>query len=1131
MASSSSNLTTSSALSASPPTPLTSVHHLITIKLTRDNYLLWKAQIVPYLRGQHLFTFLDGSRPASPLSLPTQLTAATAFCSTSRDVWLTLKRMFTSNSCARIMQIHYQLATLRKGNSPIAYYFHRFTNLADTLAAVDHPLNDFEMISFLLVALGSDYDSFVTLVNTRVEPLSIEDLYGHLLAHELRLIQNQPSVDLSVAAANYAHKGFPPRGGRGGHSPTTNHAGRTSSPGQHTNRGRGRGRGNSSYNSRPICQALLATPQPQYDNNWYSDTGATHHLTSDLSNLNVRADNYTGTEQIRVERFFNAKIKSIQSDWGGEYRSISKFFQNCGIVHHISCPHTHQQNGSIEHKHHHVVESGLALLSHAHAPLRYWDDAFQSACYLINRLPTSILNFQSPFKKLFNTSPDYLFPKTFGCACWPNLRPYNTHKLQPCSSQCVFLGYSLLHKGYKCLHLPSGRLYISRDVIFEENNFPFQKSSPSSPPISSTFPSTHQTLAMVQSILPSGPCTVPHRVPASPTNGPPLETSIQAHSPSPQEAHATPSPTQNREPISHTAPVHNIPKQSQTREQLSNITLEISTPIEPLSTLNQAEPSLTSTHPMTTRSKNQIHKPHIPTDGTVRYSVPKALIAIAESSSIDAKPTYFTSAVKSPAWRKAINLEFDTLLKNQTWQLVPPHSSQNLIGCKWVFRTKRKADGSVERHKTRLVAKGFHQQPRIDYDETYSPIVKPTTVHTVLSIAISSGWPLCQIDIQNAFLHDTLMEQVFMTQPPGYHHPSYPHHVCKLQKALYGLKQAPRAWFSSLSTRLIALGFHGSRSDSSLFIYKDSGITMYVLIYVDDIIITCSKPPTIDAFLHSLTTDFAVKDLGNLNFFLGVEVIPNSQGAMLSQQRYILDLLTCTKMVDANLSLLQWPPPPVSLPLMENLFQIIPCFAIYRNSNSSIHAFSDADWAGSKDGHRSTGSYCVFLGYNLISSSCKKQATVAQSSTEAKYKALANAAVEVKWLQSLLLELGFSNSPSPILWCDNIGATYLSSNPIFHARTKHVEIDFHFVRDMVATKTLNVHFVSTHDQLADLLTKPISSSRFSLLRSKLNVFPIPFSLRGRIKDLDKPNSTEASKIKITTNVDKDRVQGNLPLLG
>jgi hypothetical protein len=133
-------------------------------------------------------------------------------CSTSHDVWLTLERMFTSHSHARIMQIHYQLATLRKGDSPIADYFHRFTNLADTLAAVDHPLNDIEMISFLLAGLGSDYDSFVTSVNTRVEPLSLEDLYGHLLVHELRLIQNQPSVDLSVATANYAQKGSSNRG-------------------------------------------------------------------------------------------------------------------------------------------------------------------------------------------------------------------------------------------------------------------------------------------------------------------------------------------------------------------------------------------------------------------------------------------------------------------------------------------------------------------------------------------------------------------------------------------------------------------------------------------------------------------------------------------------------------------------------------------------------------------------------------------------------------------------------------------------------------------------------------------------------------------------------------------------------
>jgi histone deacetylase 1/2 len=174
-----------------------------------------------------------------------------------------------------------------------------------------------------------------------------------------------------------------------------------------------------------------------------------------------------------VERWFNRKIISIQTDWGEEYEKLNSFFRPVGISQLVSCPHAHQQNGAAERKHRHIVEVGLSLLAHSSMPLKYWDEAFLAATYLINRTPTKNLQYASPLEVLYKEKPDYSMLRIFGCACWPNLRPYNARKLAFRSKRCAFLGYSNMNKGFKCLDIPTGRIYISRDVVFDEQVFPF----------------------------------------------------------------------------------------------------------------------------------------------------------------------------------------------------------------------------------------------------------------------------------------------------------------------------------------------------------------------------------------------------------------------------------------------------------------------------------------------------------------------------------------------------------------------------------------------------------------------------------------------------------------------------------
>ena len=513
-----------------------------------------------------------------------------------------------------------------------------------------------------------------------------------------------------------------------------------------------------------------------------------------------------------------------------------------------------------------------------------------------------------------------------------------------------------------------------------------------------------------------------------------------------------------------------------------------------------------------------------------------------------------TQALKDPLWKKAMEEELHSLHTLGTWDLTPSTMARNIVKCKWVFRIKYTKHGTIDRYKARLVAKGFQQRPGIDYTETFSPVVRPATIRTLLSLAVTQNWSLRQLDINNAFLQGTLHEEVYMAQPPGFINSSFPAHVCKLRKAIYGLKQAPRAWYTELTNYLVGQGFKRCVSDTSLFILHHATTPIYLIVYVDDIIITGPSQVHLNLFIQTFAHRFSLKDLGDLSYFLGVEVQPTSYGLFLSQQRYIIDLLDKMAMLDAkpvptpmltsqhltastgavleeptayraavgSLQYLTLTRPDVAYavhklsqfmhqPTMDHWSALKRLLRylngtldkgikLLRDSPSTLHAFCDADWAGDRDDFTSTMGHVIFIGRNPITWCSKKQRSIAKSSTEAEYRAVSSTTSELMWVENLLTEMGVTLTTTPVIYCDNLSATYLSANPVFHSKMKHLAIAFYFIREQVQKGTLRVTHVPSGDQLADFLTKPLSRPRLDALLLKIGLSDSPSVLRGHIRD-------------------------------
>lgn len=838
-----------------------------------------------------------------------------------------------------------------------------------------------------------------------------------------------------------------------------------------------------------------------------------------------------------VERQFPTQVKTLRSDNGSEFICLREFFSEKCIIHETSCVGTPQQNGKVERKHRHLLNVAHALMFQASLPVEFWSYCALAAGYLINRTPTAVLKGKTPYEILYNKPPPMQHLKVCGCLCYVRNQKTGGDKFVSRTNKSVFLGYPFGKKGWRVYNIETGIISVSRDVIFCENEFPLASTSTDSLPVS-VVPVEQFQFDILDDQETSVPVT--EMIPTVP---------LLASSDSADTTQISDDTSNHDNNVLHNTDHDNVEHESTTPADSvtsSETSVTLDAPAEPTALgrgLRHKKPPTKLADYITTL----LHQPPpsstpYPIDNYIssaqfydKYQY--YLLAITST----AEPIHYKDAIEDEHWRDAVTDEIVALEDRDTWTVETLPPGKKALSCRWVFRLKYNADGTLERHKARLVVCGNHQTEGIDYTETFAPVAKMVTVRTFLQQAVSLDWEVFQMDVHNAFLHGDLDEEVYMQFPPGFRTDDKTK-VCRLRKSLYGLKQAPRCWFAKLETALVDYGFKKNVKDYSLFIYEHGTDRIHVLVYVDDLIITGNSKPVIDQFKEYLCSCFRMKDLGILRYLLGIEVARSPAGMYLCQRKYSLDIIAETGLMGAK---------PVSFPLEQNhkllrdegepmtdpfryrrlvgrliylattrpeLSYAIHVLSQFMNNPKAPHwdaalrvvrylknspgqgillkasteltvsAWCDSYWGGCPLSRRSLTGWFIQLGDSPISWKTQKQDVVSRSSAEAEYRAMADTVSELLWLRELLPSLGIKINGPITLHSDSLSAINLAKNPVGHKRTKHVGMDCHFIRDEILRGIIATKHVSTKTQLANILTKALGRKEFEVFQSKLGVF-------------------------------------------
>ncbi|KAG8473168.1 hypothetical protein CXB51_035114 [Gossypium anomalum] len=469
------------------------------------------------------------------------------------------------------------------------------------------------------------------------------------------------------------------------------------------------------------------------------------------------------------------------------------------------------------------------------------------------------------------------------------------------------------------------------------------------------------------------------------------------------------------------------------------------------------------------------------------------VLNVAEDIDANQEPSNYSEAIScedSEKWMFAMQEEMESLYKNKTWDLVKLPKGKKTVHCKWVFKKKEGTPGVEEpRYKARLVTKGYSQIPGVDFTDVFSPVVKHSSIRALLGIVAMHDLELEQLDVKTVFLHGELEEDFYMQQPERFTVLEKEDYACLLKKSLYGLKQSPRQWYKRFDSFMTSHDFKRSSFDSCVYFKKNSdGSFVYLFLYVDDMLIAAKDKGEIRKVKAQLSKEFEMKDLGPAKKILGIEILRDRKASKLylSQKGYIEKVLCRFNMQSAK---------PISTPLATH-FRLSSALSLQSNdeieymshvpyssavgsliTRDGVIGYVDADFAGDLDRRRSLTGYVFTIGVCAISWKATLQTTVALSTTEAEYMAITEACKEVIWLKGLFSELNEDLQISTV-FCDSQSVIFLTKDQMFHERTKHIDVRYHFVRDIIARGDIVLSKISSHENPADMMTKSLLITKF-----------------------------------------------------